>query len=256
MFDRLINIIKAMFNAGVSKMETPEILAEQAQMELESGVKKVQEALTASITNEKMLDQQIKKTEEERLNWERRAAVAVGQNNDEVARQCIQKKVDLTQHKESLTSQLEEQKKTTAELKRRYGEMELQLKDFQRKKAAMTARAKGSEAMAKANEIAAGTSTSSMDKWEEKIKAKEIKNEALLEMRGVTAAIEQVKEMDKAGQIDDELALLKAQVANKSSAAGSSPKLIVQSPDEDAVDAEVVDENVPMLLDNPNKEGK
>ncbi|MBX9938328.1 MAG: PspA/IM30 family protein [Candidatus Obscuribacterales bacterium] len=250
MFDRLMNIFKAMFNAGVSKMETPEILAEQAQMELDSSVKKVQEALTASITNEKMLEQQLKKAEEEKQSWEKRAALAVGQNNDEVARQCILKKVELTKHQESLSAQLTDQKKASADLKRRYGELELQQKDFQRKKQAMQARSKGSDAIAKANELASGTGSSSMDKWEEKIRAKEIKNEAMQEMRGISTNMEQLKALDQLSEVDQELALLKAKVESKEE---GKPKLIVQNPADDAIDAELVDDSVPMLLDDKEK---
>ena len=50
-----------MLNQGVSKLETPAILAEQAQMELESGLKKVKEAVTVAVTNEKMLENQLQK---------------------------------------------------------------------------------------------------------------------------------------------------------------------------------------------------
>lgn len=71
MFDRLMNIIKSMFNSGVSKLETAEVLAEQAESDLSKSVKQVQDALTASITNEKMLEAQLKKTSEEKHNGKR-----------------------------------------------------------------------------------------------------------------------------------------------------------------------------------------
>ncbi|MBL0189187.1 MAG: hypothetical protein IPP97_26025 [Candidatus Obscuribacter sp.] len=72
------------------------------------------------------------------------------------------------------------------------------------------------------------------------------------EMRGISAGMEEIKELDKAAHLDDELAMLKAQISAKaitSSADGNQPKLIVQR-DDDAVDAELVDDNVPMLLEN------
>lgn len=61
MFERLKNIINAMFNKSMSQLETPEVLAEQAQGELESGVKKLREAMTGSLANEKMLEKQLQK---------------------------------------------------------------------------------------------------------------------------------------------------------------------------------------------------
>ena len=56
MFERFKNVISGMLNKGVSKMETPELLAEEAQEELESNVKKLKEALTDSIAQEKLLE--------------------------------------------------------------------------------------------------------------------------------------------------------------------------------------------------------
>ncbi|MBP6348361.1 MAG: PspA/IM30 family protein [Candidatus Obscuribacter sp.] len=252
MFDRLMNIIKSMFNSGVSKLETAEVLAEQAESDLSKSVKQVQDALTASITNEKMLEAQLKKTSEEKAQWEKRAALAVGQNNDEVAKQCLQKKVELAKQEAALTSQIEEQKKQTGQLKTHFAKLDQEYKDFRLKKQSMAARSKSSDAMAKANDLIAGTGPSSMEKWEEKIRSKEIRNEAMQEMRGISAGMEEIKELDKAAHLDDELAMLKAQISAKaitSSADGNQPKLIVQR-DDDAVDAELVDDNVPMLLEN------
>lgn len=249
MFERLMNVLKSMFNSGVSKMETPEILAEQAEMELKKSVKEVQEALTSSMTNEKMLDQQIKKTAEERASWEKRAAIAVGQNNDEVARQCLQKKVELVKQEETLAQQLEEQKKQTVALRERFTKMDQENRDFGLKKASMTARAKSSDALAKANELLSDNSGSSMNKWEDRIRASEMRNAAIAEMNGQSAALEEVKKLEKNSQLDDELAALKANLAAGGGAgAKGAPKLIVQNTEE-AEDVEVVAESEPMLIE-------
>ena len=50
-----------MCNKGMDELETPEVLAEKAQTELEESLKHLTEALTNATVNEKTLQQQIDK---------------------------------------------------------------------------------------------------------------------------------------------------------------------------------------------------
>ncbi|HEY9716495.1 MAG TPA: hypothetical protein V6C69_03420, partial [Trichormus sp.] len=96
------------------------------------------------------------------------------------------------------------------------------------------------DAVAKANDLLAGTSGSSMDKWEQKIKEKEFKTAANSEADG-KAIEDKFKKLDENSALDDELAALKSKVM---------PKLIVDTtPDTDVKKKEIVDDNVPMVVD-------
>jgi phage shock protein A len=242
MFERLKNVINGMLNKTVSKMETPEILAQEAQDELESHVKKLEEALTDSIAQEKLLEQRMRKNADEVKAWEERAGKAVEQGNDELAKECLHKKQDVLQAAQSLDLQRTEQKKTTASLKQRYSEVDEKLQQFLRHKSTLTARTKAGEAVAKANDLIAGTSSSGMDKWEQKIREKEAMGDAL---RGVDGGADddKFKKLDEA-KLDDELAALKEKM--------SGPKLIVDK-EEAGKHKEVVDENLPMVVKDITK---
>ena len=241
MFDRLKNIMNAMFNKSMSSLETPEVLAEQAQNELETGVKKLREAMTSSLQNEKMLEKQIQKANEELASWEKRATVAVGAGNDEIAKQCLQKKQEQNQVAQGLESQLTQQKKTTADLKSAYGEMEAKLCQFQSRKGDMINRVKAGDAVVKANDLISKSGGKGMDKWEQKISEKEARAEAIRELNGGGAIEDKFKELDKHMEMEDELAALKAKMG---AAANPAPKLIV-----DDGGKTVVDDNVPMVVE-------
>ena len=251
MFDRFKNVMKGMLNQGVSKLETPAILAEQAQMELESGLKKVKEAVTVAVTNEKMLETQLQKNKDDLALWEKRAMMAVEQNNDDLARQCIAKKKEFSEHVQGLTSQLAEQKNSTTAMKQKLSEIEEEYRDFKVKKQAMLARAKAADGVAKANALISGGSGSSdgssMDKWEEKIRDKENRNEALKEMSGANTE-KHFNDAAKSLDLDDELAALKAKM--------TTPKLIEdKTTTESTTDGKtIVDANVPMIRNQPETE--
>jgi phage shock protein A len=259
-FERLLNLFKGSVDKGVSKLETPEILAEQAQTQLEANVKSLTDAVTAAIGTQKSLEQQIQKDQEELSTWEKRAAVAVQNNNDDVAKQCLERKQTHKQNVASMTAQLEEHKKTIASLKRQFADAEEQLRNFNIKKQGMIARAKAAESQAKANDIISASGGSSFDKLEEKIRGNEIKNEALNEMSGRGKVDEQFKDMDKNAALDDELAALKAKVSAPAAPAiaASDVKLIVAG--DGASDKANSHENVPMIVDvevsRPDDKGK
>jgi len=243
MFDRLKNVVNGMLNKTMNKMETPEVLAQEAQDELESHVKKLKEALTESMAQEKLLEQQMRKNAEELKVWEGRAGTAVDQGNDELAKQCLQKKQEILALAQNMDLQRTQQKKATAQLKERFEEVEHKYTEFMRHKSTMTARAQASEATAKANELISGAAGGSgMDKWEQKIREKEALGDA---MGGADAATDaKFKKLDEAGKLDDELAALKEKM-------GTTPKLVVDS-DADKK-KEVVDENLPMVIKDVTK---
>lgn len=214
MFDRLMAVFKGLFNKGMKELETPEVLAEQAQMELESSHKKLKEAVITAITAEKSLEKQIEANSKKIEEWVRRAQMSVQQKNDELAKECLQKKQEHTQQDNQLKSQLEEQKKATSALRARLTEVEQQLRDFQVKKRDMTARLKAGDALSKANEMLDATpgGTGAMSKLEDKIREKESRNEALAELRG-SPLEDKFKGLEGASELDMELAALKEQMA-------------------------------------------
>lgn len=235
MFERFMSLLKGMFNKGMSKMETPEVLAEQAEAELESNFKKLTEALTSGIANEKMLEQKVSKNSQDLSQWEKRAQTAVQQDNDDLARQCLAKKQEFSAMAQQLDAQLTEQKKTNSMLKERHAELKGKLTEFRSKKNEMLARMKAQDGIAKAHELASGSGGSSgMDKWEQKIAEKEAMGQAVREMAGASKVDDQFKEWDKQAGLDDELAALKANM-------GGGPKLIEAS--------KQVDENLPMVIE-------
>lgn len=231
MFNRFKSLISAMFNKGMSKLETPEVLAEQAQSELEDNLKKLKESLTSSIANEKSLEQQIRKNAEQLETWQKRAAMAVQQNNEDVARQCLMKKGECNQLAQSLDQQLRDQKAASANLKDKYKEIEQNLREFQNKKQNLISRQQASQAVSNAHELISSPGGSSMDKWEEKIRMKEARSEANNIMAQDAAADIQFKQITAASEVDDELAMLKQQMA---AAAQPAPKLIEDKSSDDS----------------------
>ena len=221
MFKRFMNLVKGTANKGMKKLETPELMAEEAQMELEKTVKELKEAVIEARTNEKMLEKKhqasLKKIEE----WKQRAALAVQQKNDDIARQCLQKKKDQEAEAESLEIQLEEQKRVSVSLKERLIQVEREFSDFKLKKQQLIARMEAGDAMADAkSKVDVSSATHGIEEFEEKIREKEMRNEVIRELNDEGLLEEEFKKLESSqpagsaggSAVDDELAMLKQQL--------------------------------------------
>src|SRR5271170_1910083 len=113
MFDRLINFFKAVFNGLLGKLEDPQLMLEQTYQDLQSNLIQVRQAVAQAIATEKQLEQQLKKNQEQATTWQNRASLAVQQNNDDLARQALQRKQQYTQAAAELEQQLKTQRELT-----------------------------------------------------------------------------------------------------------------------------------------------
>src|ERR1700739_3672439 len=97
MFERLSNLFRAFFNAVLGRMEDPQLMLEQTYQDLQSNLTQVRQAVAQAIATEKQLEQQWQKNREQAETWHNRAAMAVQQGNDELARQALQRKQQYVQ---------------------------------------------------------------------------------------------------------------------------------------------------------------
>lgn len=217
MFDRLKKLFGATVNKGLDTLETPEILAEKALNELQSNLKQLSDGVATSLTNEKQLEKKLKANVEQLEVWQKRAAVAVQNNNEQIARECLIKKNELLQLEKELTEQLRVQQATTTDLKQRYKETQDQLRQLSSQKDNIVARSKAADALAGANQVTSNAVGGGTDQWEEKIRMKEAQSDAVRQMAEEAKVKPQQSDQPS---IDDELAALKQ---------NQKPKLIEDS---------------------------
>lgn len=228
MFDRLVNLFKAMFNAVLGRMEDPQIMLEQTYQDLQSNLIQVRQAVAQAIATEKQLEQQLQKNKDQAETWQNRAAMAVQQNNDELARQALQRKQQYVQAATDLETQLKTQRETTRTLRQRLTDLEAEVQKAYTKKQVLIARDKAAQATSKANEIlsktTAGGAMSVIEKMETKVQEREARAAALADL-GSDQLEKQFKNFEGQSDIEMELLALKGSMGK-----GEQPKLVVKEP--------------------------
>jgi phage shock protein A len=247
MFDRLANLFKAMVNALMGKMEDPAMMLEQTYQDLQSNLIQVRQAVAQAIATEKQLEQQLQKNKDQAATWQNRAAMAVQQNNDELAKQALQRRQQYVQAAADLETQLAQQRQSTSTLRQRLTDLEAEVQKAYTKKQVLIARDKAAQATTKANEILSKTTASGamsvIERMETKVQEKEARAQALQDLTGDSLE-KQFKNFEHKTDVDMELLALKQSMMEK-------PKLVVDNPkmleldhklDESAVDAQEVRE--------------
>ncbi len=225
MFGRLMTLLTAWFNALIGKAEDPEVMLEQMHQELQSNLIQVRQAVAQAIATEKQLEQQLQKNKDQAATWQNRAAMAVQQGNDELARQALQRKQQYSQATGEHETQLKAQKEATANLRSRLTELESEVQKAYTKKQVLIARDKAAQATTKANEILAKASPdgamSVIEKMEQKVQEREAKAAAMAEL-----STDQLSQKFKSfeGQVDVEAELM----ALKGELNPAATKLVVQ----------------------------
>src|SRR3990167_9571366 len=140
MFSRMITIFRAWLNVLLGKAEDPEVMLEQMQQELQTKLIEVRQSVAQAIATEKQLEQQLQKNQDQAITWQNRAAMAVQQTNDDLARRALQRKQQYSQAAVELDTQLKTQKDVTANLRERLTELEAKVQQAYTKKQVLIAR--------------------------------------------------------------------------------------------------------------------
>src|ERR1700733_910456 len=177
MFERLANLFKAMVNALMGRMEDPAMMLEQTYQDLQSNLIQVRQAVAQAIATEKQLEQQLQKNKDQAATWQNRAAMAVQQGNDDLAKQALQRRQQYVQAANDLETQLKSQRDSTVNLRQRLTDLEAEVQKAYTKKQVLIARDKAAQATSKANEILSKTPPSGamsvIEKMERKVRGRE-----------------------------------------------------------------------------------
>lgn len=217
LFNRISDIVSANLNDLVDKCEDPEKLLKQAIREMDESISAATTDAAKVIGNEKRLQKELTRNQEEVAKYEARALRFVEEGNDTAARDALKKKQEFTSIVASQEEQLEGAKGSNETLKQQINAMNAKLDEAKRNLATLTARKKAADIRKQAAAsgslaAAALTDNSAFEKFErmrEKVEQAEAEAEALEELAGTPNQSDSLND-----NVEDELAALKKRIAN------------------------------------------
>ena len=216
LFDRLSRVVRANLNDMVSKAEDPEKMLEQAVSDMQEDLVQVRQAVARAIAEQRQTEQKYSKDQSEANKWEQRAKLALSKGDENLAREALKRKKDFTETAAILKNQLDQQTVQVESLRKNLIALESKISEAKTKKNMLVARSRAAKANEELQKTLGSIDTSSyvsaFERMEEKVVQIEARSQAYGELGGI--GIEnQFAALESGSDVDDELALLKAEMS-------------------------------------------
>ncbi|MGK7895134.1 MAG: PspA/IM30 family protein [Xenococcus sp. (in: cyanobacteria)] len=227
LFDRLGRVISANLNDLVSKAEDPEKVLEQAVIEMQENAVKMRQALATAIATQKKTELQLQKNRQQVETWQERAQLAITKGDENLAREALIRKKPFVDACSTLEVQLKQQTEVVSNLKRDARVLEGKIVEAKSKKDMLKARASAAKAQKESrdllSEVDYGSSMSAFERMEDKVMQLEAESQVAGELEGGVSVDEQFRQLEAGQGVEDELAMLKAQLSGSSPSQAALP---------------------------------
>jgi phage shock protein A len=235
-FDRIGRVIKSNVNDLIDKAEDPEKVLEQSIRDMGDDLVKMRQAVAQAIASQKRTEQQYQKNLTEANTWQQRAQLALSKGEEALAREALVRKKTYAETATTLKTQLDGQATQIDSLRRNLTALESKISEAKTKKDMLKARLSA----AKANEqlqstisnINSNSAMSAFERMEDKVLQMEAMSQSAGELAGMGEDSKWAA-LEGGSEVDDELAMLKAQLAG-----ASEPKASLPASDEKVASAD------------------
>lgn len=217
LFDRFARVVKSYANAIISSFEDPEKILEQTVIEMNNDLIKLRQATAQVLASQKQLENRYKAAQQASEDWYRRAQLALGKGDEDLAREALKRRKSYADNANALKAQLDQQKGVVDNLVNNTRLLESKIQEAKSKKDTLRARAQSAKTATKVSEMLGNVNTSSalsaFERMEEKVLAMESQADALNqltsdELEGKFALLE-------SSSVDSDLAELKRELTGK-----------------------------------------
>lgn len=221
--ERIGVTISANINALIDKVEDPVAVLEKLVRDMEKDYSEAKAQVVRAIADEKKLGMKFEKATELRNEWERKAELAVGKNDDALAREALRRMKEQSQLAEVYGSELESHRQGSDALKTSLKALEAKMDEARCKKNLLVAKHTRAKAATRLQETMSGiggrkSAASLFNRAEDRIEDLEARAAASRELE--SADIEsQFAQLERGDAVDSELEALKARMKQKSVAA-------------------------------------
>ncbi|KAG8390737.1 hypothetical protein BUALT_Bualt01G0114500 [Buddleja alternifolia] len=215
LFDRFARVVKSYANAVISSFEDPEKILEQTVIEMNDDLIKMRQATAQVLASQKQLENKSKAAQQASEDWYRRAQLALGKGDEDLAREALKRRKSYADNANALKTQLDQQKSVVDNLVSNTRLLESKIQEAKSKKDTLKARAQSAKTATKVTEMLGNVNTSSalsaFEKMEEKVLAMESQADALNQLAG--DELEGKFALLETSSVDDDLANLKKELS-------------------------------------------
>ncbi|MFC5449567.1 PspA/IM30 family protein [Paenibacillus aestuarii] len=219
-FKRLRDMTMASINDLLDKAEDPVKMLNQFLRDMEEDILEAESAVAKQIAIEKKFKQQYEEAEEMVTKRSEQAMKALEQGNEDLARRALQDKKEHQERFDELKRQYDLAKTNADQLRNQLSEMKEEFGKMKNKKDLLIARAEAAKAQKQINQAMTGfgkdNAAKGFERMNDKVLQMEAEAQASGEIRAKSRSLDdEFEQLDKSGGVEDELAAMKAKLAEK-----------------------------------------
>ncbi len=212
-FSRMGDIINANLNAALERAEDPEKMIRLMIQEMEDTLVEVRSATAKCIAEKKERARLLKRLEEQQVDWERKAEIALEKNREDLARAALAEKTALADRIGYLREELDQYEDQLARYDSDISKLQSKLTDARNRQRALVMRHRSAQHQLKTRKHIYNDKIEEMlnrfDHAEQRIERIESEAESLDMGRGKTLD-EEFRRLERDERVEAELVALKA----------------------------------------------
>ncbi len=216
LLERVSTLVRANINDLIDKAEDPEKMIKQVILDMQNQLLQVKTQVAIAIADQHLLEKKQKENEEKTTEWMRKAELAVGKKEDDLARAALHRVESYRELTGSFTQQVGDQKAQVENLKTALRQLEQKLTEAQAKSDLLIAQHRRARAVGKAHDartaIGDGSKSAAFDRMKRKVAHNEAVSQAKSEL-GADDVEDRFMAMEKSDRIEQLLAEMKARHA-------------------------------------------
>src|ERR1051325_10431280 len=186
LLERVSTLIRANLNDLVDKAEDPEKMIKQVILDMQNQLLQVKTQVAISIADQHVLEKKLAENDEAERQWQERAAMAVDNGDDPLARAALERALGHQSMTDSFRQQVEDQKTQVENLKSALLKLQQKLMEAQSKSDMLVAQHRRSRALGKATDsgmaIGDGSKAAAFDRMKSKVQHTESTAQARAEL--------------------------------------------------------------------------
>jgi phage shock protein A len=209
--ERVATLVRANLNDLIDRAEDPEKMIKQVILDMENQLLQVKTQVAISMADQHLLQKKQQEQELKAAEWMRKADLAVGKGQDDLARSALERYQSFTKLAESYTRQVADQRLQVETLRNALDKLDQKLSEAHSKSDLLLAQHRRARALTKASDaqiVAGGRShVASFDRMRQKVMRSEAVSQAKADLVAddVDRRFDTLEKEDEIGRLLQEL---------------------------------------------------
>jgi phage shock protein A len=206
LLERVSTLVRANLNDLVERAENPEKMIKQVILDMQNQFMQVKTQVAIAIADLHLLEKKQKENNEKEKEWMRKAELAVGKQDDALARAALERAMSFKQMAVSFDEQIADQKTQVELLRDALNKLEQKIAEAEGKAELLIAQHRRSKAVGRASDASAKagdkSAVAAFDRMKNKVQREEAISQAKAEVEGSDDLDRKFARMEKDEQVE------------------------------------------------------